>query len=268
MTEEGTVKIHFGDGKYGRRLPTGKNNVRVRYRVGSGISGNVAARSLEKAVNPHPLVESIVQWQSASGGGDMEDSSSLRDNAPPTLLALQRAVSLADFSHLASAQSSIWQAKAYNEVLHGGRSEKVRVVIVAAGGVSSNDIKKELKNYLQQQALPGVLVCVDDFVPALFDLTVTIRVDSSAYNPAQVQSAVSSALTDHFALKNRALGAHLYLSEAYKVVEAVEGVENSICLLNDDERLKVITATDQSMVIYLDSAAGSTLSIAAEEYQP
>jgi len=115
MTEEGTVKILFGDGQFGRRLPSGKNNVRVRYRAGSGLWGNAPANGLEKPVNPHPLIKAVHQPVQAAGGGDMEDMVSLRDNAPSTLLALERAVSLSDFSHLAAAQSSIWQARAHSQ---------------------------------------------------------------------------------------------------------------------------------------------------------
>jgi uncharacterized phage protein gp47/JayE len=198
----------------------------------------------------------------------MEDSASLRDNAPPTLLALKRAVSLTDFSHLAAAQSSIWQATAYNDVLHGGRLEKVRVVIVPAGGITSADINDDLKSYLQQHALPGLSICVDDFEAQLFDITVTARIDTAAFKPAQVQSDIEDALTENFNLKKRKLGAHLYLSEVYKIVEAVQGVENSICLLNDDESLKVISARNRSTVVYLDTAAGSTLALSTEAHQP
>ena len=76
---------------------------------------------------------------------------------------------------------------------------------------------------------------------------------------------------NHFTLRNRGLGTHLYLSEVYKVVEGVNGVENSICVLNDDESLKVIEAVDASTVIYLDTetpVTPSSLIVTVEEYQP
>jgi hypothetical protein len=266
MTEDGYVKMIFGDGSNGRRLPSGKNNLRVRYRVGSGVAGNVPAGSLIKAVKPNPLIDAVAQPMPASGGGDMEDQSSLRENAPPTLLALKRAVSLSDFSHLAAAQSSIWQARAYSELLHGGRLAQVTVIVVPAGGVFSVDIKNELQAYLQKQSLPGVKVSVEPYQPQTVNLKVTIRIDSAAFIPQDIAAAVEAELIRHFALQNRGLGEPLYLSEVYKVVENIEGVENSICVLNMDAR--VVRAADRSSVVHLDIDAGSSLTITTEEYRP
>ena len=266
MTEEGYVRIIFGDGSNGRRLPSGKNNLRVRYRVGSGIAGNVPADSLIKAVKPNPLLDSVLQPLPASGGGDMENQTSLRENAPPTLLALKRAVSLNDFSHLAAAQSSIWRAKAYSELLHGGRMTQVTVIVVPAGGVFSPEIKNELQAYLQKQSLPGVKVSVAPYHSQTVDLKVTIRVDSAAFIPQDIAAAVEKELTGQFALQNRALGEPLYLSEVYKVVESIEGVENSICVLNDGAR--VVKAEDRDSVVHLDIKAGSSLMTTTEEYRP
>jgi predicted phage baseplate assembly protein len=275
MTEEGYVKILFGDGEYGRRLPSGKNNIRVRYRVGSGLAGNVPVGGLEKPVNPHPLIDAVRQPLHAAGGGDMEDVASLRENAPSTLLALERAVSLSDFSHLAAAQSSVWQAKAYSQILHGGRTEIVKVVIVLADGVTSQDINETIGSFLQSHALPGVQVQPEDFEPLRFGVKAIVRVKPDEFIAEDVVKEVISALSDHFTLKNRKLGEHLYLSEVYKVVEGVKGVENSICEIyvvpmeNDASDVEggssVIVAGDESTVIYL---VPDDLSVDHKEYLP
>ncbi len=270
MTEDGFVKIMFGDGEHGRRLPTGKNNVRVRYRVGSGLAGNVPAGSLEKPIKPHPLVAAVVQPLKAAGGGDMEDVAALRENAPATLLALERAVSLSDFAHLAASQSSVWQARAYRQVVGPGVSESVRVVIVPADGVHSPEVDAATRSFLQNHALPGVVVHVEPFDPVTFDLNVTLRVRLEAFVAEEVASAVAKAVTETFTLKERKLGAHLYLSEIYKVVEGVKGVENSICVLNDDPALQRLDAKDDRTVVFLDTAAEpqpSKLVVVAEEYR-
>jgi uncharacterized phage protein gp47/JayE len=208
----------------------------------------------------------------------MEDMASLRENAPSTLLALERAVSLADFSHLAAAQSSVWQAKAYSQILHGGRTESVKVVIVPADGVQSPEIRKAIRSFLQKHALPGVQVTVGPFVEKRFSLSITVRVKTDEFVAEEVEKAVASDLSDHFTLKNRKLGEHLYLSEIYKIVEGVKGVENSKCEIleqpserdvsKEKKALQVIRADNESTVVYLDTDAGSTLTVTAEEYRP
>jgi len=266
MTEDGFVKIIFGDGRNGRRLPTGKNNIRVRYRVGSGIAGNVPANSLNKAIKPDPQIESVAQPMAATGGGDMEDQESLRENAPPTLLALKRAVSLSDFSHLAAAQSNIWQAKAFSELLHAGRMQTVIVIVVPAGGVFSAEIKNDLETYLQKHALPAVQVRVESYTPKTVNLSVIIRVDTDAFVPQEVENDVAAEIIRQLGLQYRGLGKPLYLSEIYKIVENIEGVENSICTLN--EGVSVVRADDRGSLVHLDVIAGSSLDISSEEYRP
>lgn len=268
MTEDGYVKILFGDGRNGRRLPTGKNNIRVGYRVGSGVEGNVSEHGLEKAGKPNPLIDKILHLQRAAGGGDMEDVTSLRENAPATILSLERAVSLADFSHLARSQSSIWQARAYRQVLAGGRMEGVKVVVVPAEGAFSPEIQKSTTDFLQKHSLPGVQVNVEKFTADPFNLHVMVRIDSEAFQGEEVEKAVSIALEESFSLRNRALGEHLYLSEIYSVVEKVPGVENSVCLLDDDASLQLIRARCENTVIYLALDGDSTLTIDHEEYRP
>jgi uncharacterized phage protein gp47/JayE len=198
----------------------------------------------------------------------MEDMASLRDNAPSTLLALKRAVSLSDFSHLAAAQSSVWQAKAYSQILHGGRTESVRVVIVPADGIQSSETNEAIRSFLQKHALPGVQVTVDPFVEEHLKLSITVRVKIDEFIAEEVEKVVASALVDHFTLKNRKLGEHLYLSEVYKIVEGVQGVENSICVLNDDRTAQLIRVDNESTVVCLDTGAGSTLTVTTEEYLP
>jgi hypothetical protein len=82
---EGRLKITFGDGRRGRRMPSGVNNVRITHRKGNGLSGNLAA-------GPHYLVAQVRQPLPATGGNDMETLEALRENAPATVLTLERAV--------------------------------------------------------------------------------------------------------------------------------------------------------------------------------
>jgi len=267
MTEEGFIRIVFGDGINGRRLPSGRNNVLVRYREGTGLAGNVDAHSLEKIVNQHPLVDSVLQPVHASGGGNMEDISSLRENAPKSLLALERAVSLSDFVALATSRSNIWQASAASETRNISRMEKVTVTIVPAGGAKSPKVEDDVRKFLQSHALPGVQVLVRNFDSiADFSIDIVVRIDKNAFLPEAVMADVTQAVKDCFKLQNRKLGASLFLSEVYKIVEGVRGVENSVChLYMGGEDLQLIPATNMRTVVYLKAAG---LKVDYQEYRP
>jgi hypothetical protein len=259
MTEDGHLRVGFGDGRNGRRLPSGSNNVRVGYRVGNGLAGNVAAGSLSKLARPHRLLDGVTQPLAATGGNDMESIDSMRDNAPASVLTLERAVSLADFGNLAARQSSVWQAVAFSLPTTAGRHDSVEVVVVPAGGGQLGDLGLSLKQFLEAHALPGVEVAVRRYEAGRLSLQVTLRVQSEAFDPAKVRDDVEAALLDAFSLSRRGLGQDLFLSEVFQVVEGVQGVENSTCVIDGDPELRRRRAA-RGEVIFL-SADGAGLRV-------
>jgi hypothetical protein len=249
MTEDATLKIAFGDGQRGRRLPTGVNNVRVMFRKGVGLSGNLEAGSLTKPVKPHRLVDKVRQPMAATGGNDMEGVQSLRENAPATLLTLGRAVSLRDFSYLAMSQSSVWQAQAFLRPTGQGRSQKVDVVVVPAGGGALGPLGTTLRRFLINHAIPGVEIAVLPYEEVTFSLEVLLTVDAEQFIADDVVRAVKQSLQGVFSLQKRGLGQDLFLSEVYAVVEAVAGVDHSAAVIDGDKSLRRKAATDQQVLV-------------------
>lgn len=231
MTEDRFIAIGFGDGVHGRRLPSGNNNVRVSYRVGVGLSGNVAAGSLVKALKPHPMIASVDQPTGATGGNGMEDIESLRQSAPATLLTLERAVSLTDFANLAASHSSVWQARAFRRP--GGRDlfERIEIVVVPANGTALGDLEKIIYAFVQTHAVPHVRVMITEFEKVWLDLTITVTIDKEAFDPDKVKKKISADLAGAFSLKKRQIGQSLYLGEVYSIVESIEGVIHSTCTI-------------------------------------
>jgi hypothetical protein len=227
-SEDGTLWIEFGDGRNGRRLPTGGNNVLITYRQGVGAAGNLPAGSLLRPVHPHPLLNGCRQPMAASGGGERESVAALRENAAAALLALERAVSLSDFAALARANAGVAQASAFRLANGRGQREKVEVVVVPAGGGSFTPaLKASLEAFLLAHSLPGVQTLVSPYQPLAVRLKATVRVRPEAFEAEAVRAAVSAALATAFALERRQLGQVLYRGEIYGVVDAVIGVENS-----------------------------------------
>lgn len=232
IDEDNHAVIVFGDGRHGRRLPSGGNNIRVRFRQGVGAAGNLDPGSLVKPVKPHPLLETVLQPLASGGGNDRESRADLRKNAPASLLALDRAVSLEDCAQLARSHPSVWQAQAFRLAPGLGRRERLEVVVMAAGGGTlAAPLKTTLQAWLAARTQPGVMVTVQDYVRVRFRLTVTVRVRSTV-DSQTVKDAVTAALTTTFDEQHRGLGQPLYRGEIYKVVDGVAGVENSSCAIS------------------------------------
>ncbi|MFZ5447957.1 MAG: hypothetical protein ACOZFS_04895 [Thermodesulfobacteriota bacterium] len=248
MTEPGHLKLTFGDGRRGRRLPTGNNNVRITYRQGTGLAGNLPAGSLAKPVKPHRLVAGVRQPLPATGGNDQEGLDSLRANAPATLLTLDRAVSLSDFSYLVMSHSSVWQARAFYRPPGLGRNVKIDVVVVPAGGGGLGPLTLTLTDFLLARAIPGVEVNLLPYLEQTFDLEVLLAVDTEAFNPEEVAATVKTALEAAFSLKKRKLGQDLFLSEVFQVVEGVAGVSHSQVVINGDAALRRVRAADREVL--------------------
>ncbi|MBP8132845.1 MAG: hypothetical protein KAY13_01110 [Zoogloea sp.] len=228
QNEEGKLWIEFGDGRHGRRLPTGANNVLVSYRQGVGSAGNLPAGLLTQPVHPHALVAGLSQPGASAGGGEREGPESLRKNAAGALLALERAVSLSDFAALARGNAGIAQAEAFALPSGRSRSERVELVVVPAGDTGFPDTSRDkLGAYLLAHALPGVSLTISPYTEVNFSVEITIRVRPEAFDKEEVKAAVRAALIRQFSIKQRALGQVLHRGELYAVVEAVQGVENS-----------------------------------------
>jgi len=239
--------------------------VRVSFRVGAGLAGNLPPGSLTKPARPNPRVDAVSQPLDATGGNDREDVASLKTQAPKSVLTLERAVSLADFGALAARQSSVWQARAFALPTGGGRHASLEVVVVPAGGGALGSLAADLQSFLAAHALPGVDVRVRPYQPRPFDLDVEIEVKSDERDRDEVRKNVEAALLANFGLRRRALGAALYASEVYAVVEAVPGVESSVVVLDGRAAVRLLAAADRA-VLFLDPAV-SRLTVTVREFE-
>ena len=223
LTEEGWLRLQFGDGVRGRRLPSGDNNLRVAWRRGCGSAGNLPASSLIQAEHPHPRLESIAQPLPSGGGCDVEDVAAMRRRGPATVRTMDRAVSLVDFENLAMSHSSVWQVRALNEQRYAQQGA-VSLVIVPAGGGELAPLCEPLRRFLAEHALPGVAIKLLPFKSQILDLKVVLGVDLKRFDGQAIKARVREALVAALTLRERRIGAVLYLSEVVRIVENVEGV--------------------------------------------
>lgn len=223
LNEDDTLQIHFR-----RRLPTGTNNVAVsRHRVGVGAKGTgIPPWSFSKPMKKNRFVSGIVQPFASAGGADREPVADIRVNAPSSLAANGRAVSLLDFERLCKRHSSVWQAKA-REVIGPGAVNHVDVVIVPAnGGAVTPTLEQDLIDFVESRALPNVQVTISPYRTLAIEMHVKIQVDTGRYEKADVKDSAEAALVAEFALNNRGLGQPLYVAEILAAIERVEGASS------------------------------------------
>jgi len=104
--EDNTCHVIFGDGVNGQIPWRGTNNIRVTYRKGGGIVGNVAANTITELLSAVDYVESVNNAAAASGGTDRETLDHARMHAPAALKSLDRAVTAEDIESLCADYTS------------------------------------------------------------------------------------------------------------------------------------------------------------------
>jgi hypothetical protein len=222
--DDGTVTLTFGDGTHGRRLPSGQMNVQARYRVGIGNAGNLPGGQISMLLDRALGVKDVVNPVPASGGADPEALADARRNAPLTVMALDRIVSLLDFEDYAAAFAGVGKAQAV--WLWNGEGRLVHLTVI---GLDGADIDKGSALYR------NLVASIDSVRPAhqplrvepgvilRFGLTARLRIQPD-HAAAVVLPAVRAALAEAFGFLSRAYGQSLSGSEVLQVIQRVNGI--------------------------------------------
>jgi predicted phage baseplate assembly protein len=112
--DHATGLLTFGDGRQGAKVPPGFRNVRaVRYRVGGGRAGAVAAGAVNATVTSLPFVTGVTNPRPAGGGADAEPVARTLRRGPARLRAGGRAVTAVDYGRLATGTPGVLVARAH-----------------------------------------------------------------------------------------------------------------------------------------------------------
>ncbi|BAY90280.1 MULTISPECIES: baseplate J/gp47 family protein [unclassified Tolypothrix] len=94
-------KIYFGDGQAGMIPPRGRNNIRLsKYCTGGGVRGNRLAQTIIELKTTIPYIDSVINWEAATGGNEQESLDKLKERSPQRLRHRNRAVTAQDFEDL------------------------------------------------------------------------------------------------------------------------------------------------------------------------
>ena len=214
--DEGSTAVLFGDGVNGARLPTGQENVRAAYRKGTGLGGNVRAGQLSTLLTKPLGIKDAINPAPAVGGDDPEPRDAARDNAPLTVLTLDRVVSLRDYEDFARAYAGI--AKALATWSWDGERRGVFVTVAGADGAAvADDVIDLLAGSIRDKGDPHVPLRVVSFRPATFTTAFHLATDP-VFEKATVYASVVDGLRDAFGFRARAFGQPVALSDVIATI--------------------------------------------------
>ncbi len=226
----GSARLRFGDGAFGRR-PISGVSFDVSYRRGNGRAGHVGAEMICRIEAPNVVGVTVRNPLPAVGGEDPEPAEQVRLFAPQAFRTQQRAINSADYAACAQSFPGVQRAAAL--IRWTGSWYTVYLFIDRIGGRALNDdFKQRLLRHMDGYRLAGydLEICDPTYVPLTIISTLEVKPGSS---PNAVMAALTAALSPqelaggrrgYFHPDNWTFGQPVYLSQFYSAALAVPGV--------------------------------------------
>lgn len=224
--DAGVTHVAFGNGEHGARLPTGVQNVRAVYRNGIGRGGNVKAGQVT-LLQTRPLgVKEVINPLRASGGADRETRDLARQNAPLSVMSLDRLVSVRDYADFTRRFAGIAKAKVLRT--SDGVQQIVQLTIAGVDDAPidrSSDLYRNLLEALHRWGDAELPLRVDPRDLKALVLSANVRLLPD-FDWEAVAPVLRDALLETFGFARRALGQPALLCEAIATLQRVRGVSH------------------------------------------
>ncbi|WP_282699976.1 putative baseplate assembly protein [Streptomyces sp. CC219B] len=221
-TGDGRTTVTFGDGVHGARLPSGHDNVRARYRFGTGRAANVAADRITQPLTRPLGVTKVTNPRPATGGSDADGPGLTRRTIPLAVSALDRLVSAADYEDFARSRAGIGRAVARE--LFDGRRRVLHVTVAGTDDVPLGDSLDALRQALTTYGDPNLQARVDARELVLLLLAARVKV-APDHAWELVEPRLRQALLRRLGYEGRELARPARLSDVLATAHSVPGVD-------------------------------------------
>jgi hypothetical protein len=261
-----SVFITFGDGVSGV-IPTIHSEIRANYMVGGGLIGNVPSETLRDIFYVPGLTEGettalqssleVTNQTSAIGGSDPETTNQIRNSAPASLRAANRAVTLQDYADLALSVSGVGKANAFAEIwtsvtlyIAPSRSSidsdlSPGIEIVAGAPVPTVEydrLKADVETFLEDKLLLGTTVTIQP--PTYVDLIVALQYTKrDQYTTVEVETAIKKGLVTSFGYNGMEFQDTIYPQDVEFVLNQIPGLKTvkvTVFHIEGDTGLKTV----------------------------
>jgi predicted phage baseplate assembly protein len=223
--DDGSTRVTFGNGENGMRVPTGVQNIQAIYRSGIGAPGNVRAGQISLLQTRPPGVKAVVNPLRASGGADRESRDLARENAPLSVMPLDRLVSIQDYADFTRRFAGIGKAVATAASVDGSDGVFLTIAGVDDAPIDPvSDLYRNLLDALHVLGDPDLPLWLDVRELKVLVLSAGIRLLPD-YKWEIVAAAVRARLLDAFGFGRRALGQAALRSEIIGAIQGVPGVD-------------------------------------------
>lgn len=225
VDDDGRTTIIFGDGVEGARPPSGQDNIRAIYRKGLGVGGNVSAGKLGTLLTRPLGISAVTNPEAAVGGQDPDKSDEARENAPRTVLTLDRAVSVQDYEDFARGFAGI--AKAHAAWIPCGPGQGVFVTVAGEAGAEILPSSKTLADLIAALRNYGdrlIPLRVSSYRLRNFRVRASIKINED-FDGELVLGAVEASLRSAFGFARRRFGQMVSVDEIAAVIHRTDGVE-------------------------------------------
>ena len=234
-SEDDRARLRFGDGKLGR-VPQAQTQLMAIYRTGNGLLGNVGSEAIAHIYAPDLPALPIIRIRNplpATGGQNPEPIEQVQYYAPHAFRRQQRAVTEADYAHIAERFPGVQRAVATRRWT--GSWYTIFITIDRDGGLPVDDgFKSELVTFLKGFRLAGHDIAIDSprYVPLDIALTVQVKAD---YFPGTIKAVLlewfsNKVLEDgrlgFFHTDNFSFGESIYMSPLIAMAMTVPGVQS------------------------------------------
>jgi hypothetical protein len=244
LSADDTVIISFGDGQSGK-IPTIYSELRAVYTVGGGAQGNVPAGTIDTLHIIPGLSESqvaaasayltVANLEVALGGGDAESNDGIRQDAPQSIRALNRAVTLEDFESLAitsgagkaKAKASTWSSVTlYISPPRTATDTDQSPGLDSAGDPSYewNILKSEVLDFITPKVLIGTSLTISP--PVYVDCVINLQyTKTNQYTDSQVEANIKKDLLSAFGYNGMDFKDTIYPQDIEFVLQQTKGVK-------------------------------------------
>ena len=245
--ENNIVSVNFGDGVSGV-IPTIYSEIRAKYTVGGGTAGNVSAATIDTIEYIPGLSESqvaaltstltVTNEAAALGGSDPETNDQIRESAPASLRALNRAVSLKDYADLtlsvtgvgkANATAAVWTSvTVYMAPSRTALDSDLQPGLDEAGDptLEWTNLQADVETFLEDKLLIGssVTIAPPTYVDAVVNLQYT---KLPQYTSTEVEASIKQTIVSLFGYVNAKFEETIYPQDVEFVLQQTAGVKTA-----------------------------------------